>query len=58
MTITATNGQTVHLGMVLGASTTMAVHCETERLGAGYASGGPVDASPADHIGSSVGHAG
>jgi hypothetical protein len=51
LTVAGLNGQTVHVGMVLGASTSMLAHCDTEEAWAQDATSGPVDASPSDQLG-------
>lgn len=48
LAITGISGQTAHVGMVLGASTSMTAHCDTEEGWSQDATGGPVDANPAD----------
>lgn len=47
--VTATNGQTAQVGMVLGSSMT-AARCDTEEGWSQPATGGPVDANPADPL--------
>jgi hypothetical protein len=51
LTIAGINGQTAHVGMVLGASTSMLAHCDTEEGWAQDATGGPVDVAPNDQLG-------